>query len=141
MDWLKGIVDGIGKVVGLVDDVHTSDEERLQIKQALLNIQSGIVTQVVDYETKAMDAQAAVIAAEAQSTSKLTAMWRPITMLTFLAVIVGAAFGVVDAENLNAIPDRMWSMLTLGITGYIGGRSMEKIVPSVVGSLKAREHV
>jgi hypothetical protein len=131
------IVGTIGSALGLVDKLHTSDEERLKLKAALLDIQSGIISEVIDAENKALQAQAQVLQAEAQSTSKLTAMWRPITMLTFLALIVAASFGLVDTASLGAVPDRMWSMLTLGISGYIGGRSMEKIVPSVMTSLKS----
>jgi len=55
-----------------------------------------------------------------------------LTMLTFLILIVLAALKLVDLSMMD-VPKEMWSLLTIGIGGYIGGRSLEKIVTNIKG--------
>lgn len=130
---LGKIGDMLGRAVGLVDDLHTSDEERLVLKERLLAIQAGVLTEVMKAETATIEAQARVVEAEAKSEHGLTAMWRPITMLTFLALIVWGQFGGPP------VPDPMWPLLNLGLGGYVVGRSLEKTLPSIVNTLKSAE--
>lgn len=74
-----------------------------------------------------------VVVAEAKGESWLQRNWRPISMLTFLAVVINnyilapwlGAFGLV-IPVLDIAP-QMWTLLTVGIGGYIVGRSGEKI--------------
>ena len=81
-------------------------------------------------------AQSAVIVAEASSKSWMAASWRPICMLTFVAIIANnyILFPYIQLFGGKAmelsIPDHMWDLLKLGIGGYIAGRSGEKIVES-----------
>ena len=89
---------------------------------------------VQEAEAKMLENQAKVIVAEAQSESFLVANWRPITMLSFVAIVVnnyiiapylqlfGVPFVILD------IPPDMWTLLQLGISGYIAGRTGEKMV-------------
>jgi hypothetical protein len=74
-----------------------------------------------------------VLVAEASSDSWLTKNWRPITMLTFLAIIVG------NQITHTPIPDHLWDLLELGIGGYVIGRSVEKTVPTIIGALKEKD--
>jgi len=76
-------------------------------------------------------AAATIIKAEAESEHWLAACWRPILMLTFGALIVArwlgyAAPGISEAETL-----RLWSIVELGIGGYVIGRSAEKVLPAL----------
>jgi hypothetical protein len=44
-----------------------------------------------------------------------------------------AAPGISDAEII-----KLWSIVELGLGGYVIGRTAEKIVPQVVGALKGK---
>lgn len=134
MGLIGKIGDLLGGAFGLVDDLHTSDEERLQLKASLLTIQSGVISEVIKAEAEISQARAAVITAEASSSHWVTATWRPITMLTFLVLIVAAQFGFTQP-----IPEQMWPLLTLGIGGYVGGRTVEKAASSVAATLKTKD--
>jgi len=107
----------------LIDNLHTSDEEKLIAKQKMFDSQSDITFKFLDYEARMMEMRGSIISAEAQSKHWLTAVWRPITMLTFLALVV------LDSFNLLSTPlrDEAWMLLQLGLGGYIAGRSGEKI--------------
>lgn len=134
MNILSKVSDLLGGAFGLVDDLHTSDEEKLGLKAQLLTIQTGVVSEVIEAQSKMAEMQSNIIVAEAKSTHVLTATWRPITMLTLLALIVLAQLGLTDP-----VPADMWPLLKLGLGGYVIGRSFEKTVPSVLGSLKSKE--
>jgi len=136
MDILGKVGELLGGAFGLVDDLHTSDEEKLTLKTGLLTIQTAVVSEVIQAQSKMAEMQSNIIVAEAKSTHPLTSMWRPITMLTFVVIIVLAQFGVT-----GPVPEDMWPLLKLGLGGYVIGRSFEKTVPNVLSSLKSEERV
>jgi len=83
-------------------------------------------------------AAADVVKTEAQSEHWLTATWRPIVMLTLTGMIVArwmgySAPGISEAEAL-----KLWSIVEIGLGGYVIGRSAEKIAPAVVEAMRRR---
>ena len=122
-------------VTGLVDKLHTSDDERLEAKAVLLQLQTSLMSQPLDYEKQIANAQRDIIVAETQANSWLTRSWRPITMLTLVAIVVIPQFTAME------VPPDLWFVIKLGLGGYVGGRSVEKSVASVVKVMKAKEHV
>jgi hypothetical protein len=73
-----------------------------------------------------------VILAEINSDSWLAKNWRPITMLSFVTIIVNnfiiypyLSLFWGDAPKMEIPPD-MWDLLKLGLSGYVVGRSIEK---------------
>jgi len=85
-----------------------------------------------------MTTKADIIKAETNSESWLAQSWRPIMMLTFGALIVArwmgyAAPGISQEEIL-----KLWNIVELGITGYVVGRTVEKLTPQVVDAVKSR---
>jgi len=81
-------------------------------------------------------AQAQIVQAEAASSNWLAASWRPITMLTFVALIVARWFGWAAPNLAEAEYLKLWDIVQLGLGGYVIGRSVEKVVPSIAGVLK-----
>ena len=132
---ITDLIAGVFKpAVELVDDLHTSEEEKLAAKQALLEVQAAAIDNALDYEAKQLAAKASVVEAEAKSEHWVTASWRPIMMLTFLGLIVGEAFGLLHVEQLH---EDMWLLLQIGMGGYVGGRSVEKITDAYLSSRRA----
>lgn len=81
-------------------------------------------------------AGAAIVKAEAESENWLASSWRPITMLTFVALIVARWFGWA-APNLSENEYlALWNIVELGLGGYVIGRSAEKIAPTLGQLLK-----
>ena len=81
-------------------------------------------------------AQADIIKTEAASTHWLAANWRPLLMLTFGGLIVARWFGWA-APNLSQEEYlALWNIVEFGIGGYVVGRSVEKIAPTLAGALK-----
>lgn len=125
---ITDLIAGIFKPAAeLVDSLHTSDEERLIAKGHLLDVQSAAMQRVFDYERSILDAQATIVNSEAQSEHWITATWRPITMLTFLALAVGDSMGLLATP----LRDEAWSLLQIGLGGYVVGRSGEKLAKTL----------
>ncbi len=131
-DLLAGPVKGlIGSVGTIIDDLNTSGEEKAEAKQKLAALEAATLIQLTEAGKALVDAQRDVIVAEAQGESWLQRTWRPIAMLVLLGLIV---WTVVPASVFNltlqwdAIPDKAWGLLTVGIGGYIGARTVEKVV-------------
>lgn len=96
----------ISQAMGVVGDVNRSDNERAA-------------------------SAAQVIYAEATSSSWLARNWRPL-MMTFFAILVGARwFGYTPPNMSPAELIEVYNLLQIGMGGYIGGRSLEKIVQSL----------
>ena len=121
-----------------IDAVHTSTDEKLARKAELLNIQIAFLAQGIQYEQQRLKEQAAIVAAEAKSEHWLTATWRPITMLTFVALLVATWLGWTKDIPL-ALQLELMSIVKIGLGGYVVGRSVEKVVPPLVESFKKRE--
>ena len=118
----------------LIDNLHTSEEERLKQQAAQLEVQLAVALQFVEYEAKIAAQKASIVQAEVAG-SGIKAWWRPITMLTFLVLAVADAFGVVTWASGKPLADEAWTLLQLGLGGYVVGRSAEKIVPSLTQGL------
>ena len=108
----------------LIDAVHTSTEEKLKLKNQFEVIQNAIAAKHIEYETQLLQAQASVVNSEAQGASSLQRNWRPITMLVFLGLVVCDSFGWLA----NPLASEAWTLLQIGLGGYVTGRSAEKLM-------------
>ena len=111
------IVKDVGNVV---DNLTTSTDEKSAAKAALSSI-------VLDALNKGMEMQADVLKTEMQG-NWLQRSWRPITMLTFTAIIVVGAFREIPFLESSS---PYWNLIELGLGGYVIGRSVEKVADSV----------
>jgi Holin of 3TMs, for gene-transfer release len=77
-------------------------------------------------DTDVFKAQAAIVAAEAGGTG-IKAWWRPVTMLTFVAIVVARFLGFDAHAMTPADYEKLWTLIQIGLGGYVGGRSVEKV--------------
>lgn len=81
-------------------------------------------------------AQADIVKTEAASTHWLAANWRPLLMLTFGGLIVARWFGWAAPNLSEAEYLKLWSIVEFGLGGYVVGRSVEKIAPSIADAIR-----
>ena len=115
---VKDILTGVGDLSKDIRAVVTGKMDPEKKAEILLK------TAQIDMEFQKL--ASTVIIAEAQG-SWLQKNWRPITMLTFLILVVLHSFNLLK----NPIADQMWVLLQIGLGGYVAGRSGEKIVKSI----------
>ena len=124
LDFLGGIIKPI---TDLIDNLTTTDKERLELKNELTKIENEFLGKSLEYESKLLDAQGLIVEAEAKGQSWMQRNWRPITMLTFLVLVVFDCFGWLKFRLSN----EAWLLLQIGLGGYVVGRTGEKIVDKI----------
>lgn len=130
IDILAIVQSAIKPITELVDELHTSKEEKAAIKLAAANASAKLTLDLTNVQKD-------IIIAEAQGESWLQRNWRPVTMLSFVFMLVwnyvvaplgswisimngGVEFPILPMEQ--AFFDVLW----VGIGGYVVGRTAEK---------------
>ena len=142
MSLLKTVGGLFGPVSELVDSLHTSTEEKMELKIKLTKVENQLTMKVLDNEKAALEAKASIIAKEAESKHTITATWRPITMLVLVAVVVCHMLGLMPfLYGLAGVPyvplsekivAEFFLLVQIGIGGYVGSRGIEKVAKSYV---------
>jgi hypothetical protein len=139
---LVSLLSGIGgKILGnaastacdvvdqLVEDKDLAMKIKAEAKRRVLEVD------VTKYATQ-LEAQKSVLVAEIQGESWIQRNWRPAIMMMFGAIIANNYIifpylslfdSTKDAVTQLDLPEVMWDCLKLGLSGYIVGRSAEKI--------------
>jgi len=128
IDTVAGILKPISETI---EHLTVSGDQKAALQAAVIQGNINAAQAVVAYEGKLLDAQGSIILAEAKSDSWLARNWRPITMLTFLVLVVCDSFGWLPFR----LASEAWVLLQLGLGGYVVGRSVEKTVGPVVGAV------
>jgi hypothetical protein len=113
-------------------------------------LEADLHARLVEHLGKEMALEQSIILAEIGSDSWLTKTWRPLLMLSLLGFLgfVGLLLPLADLlagrtlpfnPRWNALPPEFWNFLSVGIGGYVGGRSLEKIASLVQPSGRPRK--
>lgn len=123
----------------LLDHFFPDPAQAAAAKLQLLTLaQNGELAQLTA-DTDLAKAGASIVLAEANSSSWLTRNWRPVTMLVLLGLVVARWFGFA-ATNLQPTEyTQLWNLVQLGIGGYVAGRTIEKVAPSIVGAIASNK--
>ena len=104
-------------------------DERAAAQAEIMRLHNQALMLALQLEQQQLAASARLIAAEAGGRSWLQRNWRPITMLSFLALVIADSCGLLAFR----LSDAAWTLLQIGFGGYVVGRSVEKIAPKMTG--------
>ena len=136
VDLVKGAFEPIRS---LISEAVVDKDRANEISAQLYQTEAQIVTKALEYEGEMTKTQAGVVTAEAQGESWLQRNWRPITMLTFTALVVAKWLGyTVDTGITEAVEIELMHLIQIGLGGYVVGRSAEKIIPQVADIIKRK---
>jgi hypothetical protein len=135
--WLTKFLAGplIDKIVGL----FASMQDR---KLSEYEIRAEVEKQVLSTIADVTRTQGDVIMAEMQGESPLQRLWRPITALLFVFIVFWFGFlqplfvgwfGLPPLRVGDTLLLQIIDLVKLCLGGYIGGRTLEKIVSTVKG--------
>ena len=131
---LPALIGALAPVLGKVLDRVLPDPA------ARANAEAEMQAAILEHAATLEQAAASIIRAEAGGDSWLQRNWRPILMLTIVAIV---ANNYLLAPHLRALfgtglelelPERLWDLMTLGVGGYVIGRSAEKGVKAWRGT-------
>ena len=116
----KDLVEGVGNVI---DDLHTSKEEKLEAEQKIKEL-------VASYQTSLEKEISTRRDSEMKSDSWLSKNIRPMTLAFLVVSTVLMIF--IDAGTIKFVVEEKWTdllqiVLITVIGAYFGGRSLEKV--------------
>lgn len=133
--FIKGVIQPARDIF---DEAHFSGEEKAAAELALAELEVKVAERILELRMQALELQAGIIHAESTG-GKLQRNWRPLLMLSFMLILVNnyilLPYGPV-VENIFGLdpgtivlldfPAGFWSLLTVGVGGYITSRGVEK---------------
>lgn len=136
--WDKLLAPLMGVINKVIDKVVPDKQEAMRLQQQVFN-------EVMTTYRAEMENATKIVLAEAQGESWMQRNWRPVLMLSVVGIIVNnyillpwlAVFGF--AAPLLALPAELWSLLTIGVGGYVIGRSAEKVAETVAPNLTGKK--
>ena len=129
---IKEIIAGaLQPIADTIDNLTTSREEKDAAKIKLAIAQGTL-------DATFTNAQKDIIVAEATGHSWIQQSWRPLTMLSFVFIILWnfvmapigtwfAAFFGGPALPVLDLPTGLWATINIGLGGYITARTFEKV--------------
>ena len=138
---MLGLFDFLGQIItpitSLIDNLTTTDKEKLELKNKLQQINNLYNSKVLEYQSNIARYQEKIIVSEATGRSWLQRNWRPILMFAITLILINnyIIFPYLHIYYPSIIiltlPTGLWTLLTAGVSGYILGRSGEKIVQNL----------
>ncbi len=143
MGLLSFIGDIFKPAADLVDNVHTSSEEKLQLRNALAKIEADVTVktlelqgQLAELQGKLSEATAKVAVAESSSESWFVRNYRPMIITSMFVLIMCQSFGLLKTD----LPEIFWNIFgaTFGVMSVApsiaktGNAMLKNIVDSVL---------
>ena len=115
----KDLVEGVG---GVIDNLHTSKEEKLEVERKIKEL-------VASYQNTLEKEISSRWNADMKSDSWLSKNVRPLVLVFLVVATVLMIF--IDAGTINFVVEAKWTdllqlVLITVIGAYFGGRSLEK---------------
>ena len=127
---IQALIPALAPIVGqIVGSLFPDPTEKAKAEAEAMR-------QLLAHQSEIESAAAKIIQTEAASTHWLAANWRPLTMITFTALIVARWMGWVAPNLSEAEYLKLWSIIEFGLGGYVVGRSVEKVAPAIATAMK-----
>lgn len=132
MDVLQTIKDAFQPTVVVIDQLKLADSEKALLVTTIIQTENALARQVLQYEAQLIAMQSLVEQAKAHKENWLQYMWRPMTMIVFVLLVALDSLGLLP----KPLAPQMWTLIELGLGGYVIGRSAERLVPTVIDKFR-----
>lgn len=123
-----------GVVKRLAEPIFGIVDKLVKDKDAAAEMKHEIENKLAERMELELESKRDIIVAEAQSEHWITSAWRPITMLSFVFILMNnyvlVPYAIAFGAELPSveIPPDMYTLLTIGIGGYVASRGGEKML-------------
>ena len=134
----------LGAVAPLAKILFSTIEKSVPDKDLQAKLKAQLNEQLLKSSTEELKAAASIVEAEAKS-GWFSASWRPLLMYVLIFVLV---FNYIFAPIIKMItgivvgfelPGDVWTLLQIGLGGYVVGRSGESIARSLANKQPNKE--
>ncbi|WP_439823929.1 3TM-type holin [Aeromonas caviae] len=133
---LSSVFETVSSVVSGTVGKFIEDKDKAKELETALTAQ--LTTSVVELMGRELDAQKSVIVAEAQGESWLQRNWRPIIMMALSTMVCIYWMGWTHQELDQPVILKILDIVQIGLGGYIGGRTAEKLADRGVEIFRTR---
>jgi hypothetical protein len=140
---ITSLISGLAGPVSSIINKFISKKEDQMLAQAELNkITSSFKEKILDNQNSILQAQRELVVTEMKG-SAMQRNWRPALMWVIIFVIANnyllapllnhivTLFGGANILPILELPDKLFNLMTIGLGGYVVGRSAEKIIPKL----------
>ena len=126
------MIQMLGAVAPLAKILFSTIEKSVPDKDLQAKLKSDLQTQLLQSNTQELQAAAKIIEAEAKA-GWFASSWRPLLMyvLIFILVwnyVIGPVIKVFTGAVISfELPGDVWTLLNVGLGGYVVGRSAESV--------------
>ena len=150
-DYVKLDVDGnvnmipmLNAIAPLAKILFSTIEKSVPDKDIQEKLKAQLNQQLLQSSTEELKAAASIVEAEAKS-GWFSASWRPLLMYVLIFILVwNYIIGPVIRLMLGTVitfelPGDVWTLLQIGLGGYVVGRSGESIAKSIANRPQGKE--
>ena len=126
------MIQMLGAVAPLAKILFSTIEKSVPDKDLQAKLKAELQTQLLQSHTQELKAAASIIEAEAKA-GWFASSWRPLLMYVLIFILVwNYVIGPVIKIFMGAVitfelPGDVWSLLQIGLGGYVLGRSAEAV--------------
>ena len=126
------MIQMLGAIAPLAKVLFNTIEKAVPDKDLQEKLKSQLQTQLLQSHTQELQAAAKIVEAEAKA-GWFTSSWRPLLMyvLIFILVwnyVIGPVIKVFTGAVISfELPGDVWTLLNVGLGGYVVGRSAESV--------------
>ena len=126
------MIQMLGAVAPLAKILFNTIEKAVPDKDLQAKLKAELQTQLLQSHTQELKAAASIIEAEAKA-GWFASSWRPLLMYVLIFILVwNYVIGPVIKIFMGAVitfelPGDVWSLLQIGLGGYVLGRSAESV--------------
>lgn len=118
MPFLTALLGPIGSLISGWFTTKQKQEDTMQ----------NVIQNVAQAEVEMVKGAASIVSTEAGSEHWVTSVWRPLVMLNFMVLIDMYFFGYLPKNLQPGDIANLFDLVKIGLGGYIGARSVEKVV-------------
>ena len=140
---ITSLISGLaGPISNIINKFISKKEDQMLAQAELDKITSSFKEKILDNQKSILEAQRDLIVTEMQG-SAMQRNWRPALMWIIIFVIANnyllapflnhivTLFGGGNILPILELPDKLFNLMTIGLGGYVVGRSAEKIIPKL----------
>ena len=139
------MIPAITALAPILSKVFSIVDKSVSDKDLALKIKNDLNMQLLQSGTEELKATARIVEAEAKS-NWFVASWRPLLMYVLIAIIIWNFIVspiILVLFKINAqvlLPSDVWTLLQIGLGGYVVGRSGESIARTLANRPTNKEH-
>ena len=134
----------LGAVAPLAKILFNTIEKAVPDKDLQAKLKAELQTQLLQSHTQELQAAARIVEAEAKS-NWFVSSWRPLLMYVLIFILIwNYVLGPVvlfffKASITIELPGDVWTLLNVGLGGYVIGRSAESVARTMANKPQSKE--